>query len=588
VADPTQVAKINEGVSAWNAWRAQSNTAVDFSGADMAGKDLTGADLRSANFDHANMRGVTMGFGTLVWNANFNYAEMYEANLEGAELQDASFNGADIFKASFRDANLRCSDLSNPRGGLLQDQLAGADITNARLPELLSKLLAGLDNVKNISESARKLFLVVLAACLYTWLTIATTTDLNLITDRASSPLPIIQTSVRIVGFYIVSPLLLLCVYLYFHFYLQKLWEELASLPAVLQDGRPLHAKVDPWLMNDLVRSHVIRLNAGRPFMSYLQLWISVLVAWWMVPITMFLFWGRYLRRQEWHGTIFHAAMVTVASVAAWSLYRLAVESLRGKKRRPFTWKRILTGWRGYQAIIIGALVFASLVFASFGTIQGERPGLFGIFIRSPHGPLHFHPIPARTWMPSLMQSLDYHPFASLNNAQISEKGTDWSCRPGEEPHSVIGAQLAGVKLRNAEMMRSFLVDADLSRADLTDAYLLHSDFCGSQLTGATLSGALLNHADFSNAFLMGAKFDGADLDGVVFDQANVDVADFRGAKHLQVSALKRAKNWQTARYDKEMLKLLEPGGDQNKKTEPGTLPGSSPPPPPPSETSHP
>jgi hypothetical protein len=91
------------------------------------------------------------------------------------------------------------------------------------------------------------------------------------------------------------APLLLLCVYFYFHFYLQKLWEELGSLPAVLQDGRPLHAKVDPWLMNDLVRSHFIRLNTARPLLSYVQLWISVLLAWWVVPITMFLFWGRYL-----------------------------------------------------------------------------------------------------------------------------------------------------------------------------------------------------------------------------------------------------------------------------------------------------
>ena len=164
-------------------------------------------------------------------------------------------------------------------------------MTGAKLPEQLKTLYDKLENVKGISESARKIFLAVLAGCLYCWLTIATTTDVNLITNRASSPLPIIQTPIPIVGFYVVAPLLVLCVYFYFHFYLQKLWEELGSLPAVFPDGRPLHTKVDPWLLNDLVRAHLPKLNVNRPFLSYFQLWISVLLAWWVVPVTMFLFW---------------------------------------------------------------------------------------------------------------------------------------------------------------------------------------------------------------------------------------------------------------------------------------------------------
>jgi hypothetical protein len=46
---------------------------------------------------------------------------------------------------------------------------------------------AGLDNgQRDISESARKLFITMLVGCLYSWLTIATTTDVNLITNRVS------------------------------------------------------------------------------------------------------------------------------------------------------------------------------------------------------------------------------------------------------------------------------------------------------------------------------------------------------------------------------------------------------------------
>src|SRR5271166_4701502 len=333
--------KLNEGVAAWNEWvRAMPGFGADLQKADLSGKDLSGFDLRNAQLQGANLRGTEFGPGTLLWEAKITEgADLCQADFCGAELDKVDFTRSDLFQAKFREANLRGADLSSVTGGLRTEQLAGSDLTGAKLPEQLKKLYESLENVKGISESARKIFLAVLAACLYCWLTIATTTDVNLITNRASSPLPIIQTAIPIVGFYVVAPLLVLCVYFYFHFYLQKLWEELGSLPAVFPDGRPLHTKVDPWLLNDLVRAHLPRLNVGRPFLSYLQLWISVLLAWWIVPITLFLFWGRYLRRHEWIGTTFHVVLLVIALVAGVSLYRLAVATLRGDERVPFTWK---------------------------------------------------------------------------------------------------------------------------------------------------------------------------------------------------------------------------------------------------------
>ena len=80
----------------------------------------------------------------------------------------------------------------------------------------------------------------MLLGCVYSWLTIATTTDVKLLTNTASSPLPIIGTEIPIAWFYIAAPLVLIALYLYFHFYLQGLWESLASLPAIFPDGKRL------------------------------------------------------------------------------------------------------------------------------------------------------------------------------------------------------------------------------------------------------------------------------------------------------------------------------------------------------------
>ncbi len=228
MANPEHVAILQQGVARWNDWRKDKDgRSLDFSEADLTNRVLTGVDLRAANLSKAVLRGAKFGKGSLLWNANLSEADLYGANLRGADLQDVNFGGADLFQADLRESNLQGADLSTAKGGLLSRQLAGSDLTGAKLPEPLAKLYDSLSSVKEISGSAQKLFLALLAGCLYSWLTIAQTTDVELITNRATTPLPIIQAAIPIVGFYVVAPLILLCLYFYFHFYLQKLWEEL-------------------------------------------------------------------------------------------------------------------------------------------------------------------------------------------------------------------------------------------------------------------------------------------------------------------------------------------------------------------------
>jgi uncharacterized protein YjbI with pentapeptide repeats len=527
MADPIQVGKLNDGFTAWNTWRASNSSSIDLTRASFLGKNFTNFDLRFANFEHASLRGARLGYGTQAWNADFSFAELCEANFEGTDLYDANFNGADIFNASFRDANLRSADLSNVRGALRQEQLAGADLTAAKLPQSVSRLLASLDNLKSLSESAHNLFFAMLAACLYSWLTIATTTDVNLITNHASSPLPIIQTSIPIVGFFIVTPLLLLGIYFYFHFYLQKLMEEVASLPAVFQDGRPLHSKFNPWLINELVRSHFSRLKVERPFLSYVQLWISVLLAWWVVPITMFLFWGRYLRRHEWYGTIFHVVTLTVAIVGAWSLTRLIAATLRRTGRPPFNWKSTFTSRRLYQAIVVTVAGLAFFGAVSLGAIRGDLPENI---LERRH--LDVAELRMHTLIPALMWLIGYHPFADLSGQDISIKGTNWTGKPDEEPTSVTGAKLKGADLQNAHMESSFLVGADLTHANLSNVFLANANLRRVQLSGAQLAGTNFYDADLTGANLAGVHLSSSSLlSGANLSKADLSEARFVGTK---------------------------------------------------------
>ena len=500
--------------------------------------------MRGANLQGANLRSAKLSRSSILREASLR-----DVDLSGADLQHVNFEDADLCGANLREANLQGADLSSVTGGLRTEQLAGVDLSGAKLPKQLETLYDKLENVKGISESARKIFLTVLAGCLYCWLTIATTTDVNLITNRASSPLPIIQTAIPIVGFYVVVPLLVLCVYFYFHFYLQKLWEELGSLPAVFHDGRPLHTKVDPWLLNDLVRSHLPKLNLDRPFLSYLQLWISVLLAWWVVPITMFLFWGRYLRRHEQIGTAFHVVLLVLSIVAAVCLYRLAVATLRGAERKGFAWKRTLTSRRTYQTAAIA--VAAGIVFGlvSVGAIRGVRldKPIFGI--QMPRSEKQWEDLPEMpwekwwekakadgrwTWVPRAMALIGNPPFANLDGAEVSQKKPNWTSKKTDNDNddldSVIRAQLRGANLRYASAERAFFAGADLDEADLTGADLGGAKLSIADLWDANLTFANLSRADLSHANLSRADLSGANLIDTDLTEADLKDADLTHA----------------------------------------------------------
>jgi uncharacterized protein YjbI with pentapeptide repeats len=416
-------------------------------------------------------------------------------------------------------------------------------------------------------------------------------------------------------------------VYFYFHFYLQKLWEELGSLPAVFPDGRPLHAKVDPWLLNDLVRSHMPKLSVNRPFLSYLQLWISVLLAWWVVPITMLLFWGRYLRRHELIGTAFHLLLLAISLVAAVRLYQLAVATLCGVERRPFTWKSMLISRRSYGTAALACAAYALFGLVSFGALEGVRSNapILGHTPKSEeeyreNGP-HRAGMPVygpRSWVPRWMAFLGYPPFANLEAAEVSQKSATWSGEKEKDQDidHVVGGQLSRVDLRYAsashaffagadlrgadlraadlsaaDLRRADLEDADLSMASLSDANLrganlvyarlfetglAYADLRGGVLKDTNLIGAFLYRADLrgvdlsraelSNADLQQANLSGADLRRTHLDNATLDYTNLTSARNLNLEQLKSAWKWEKAFYDDATLKALGLPPDHNEK----------------------
>ena len=413
--DLTALEALNAGAEAWNHWReAHPEDTPDLSDTDLAERDLRGADLRGV---------------------------------------------------SLRGADLREADLSDTKG-LSVPQLAGAILARATLPKGLSTENGqdhfNLTNVEEASRNARKLFLSMLLVCAYTLLTAATTTDAALVTNSGTSPLPIVGSRIAIVRFYLVTPVLLLGFYVYFHLYAQRLWESLALLPAVLPDGRRLDKAVYPWLLNGLVTAHRKRLTEDLPPFFRLQYWASLFAAWGIVPATILVLWGVYLKRQEAAGSLSLALVLVVCAGLGLGFYQIARSTLQGGllkipapgalDLRETLWE--FAGW--------AALTFFGL-FVFYASYEAARGSVLGISLN-----------------------------ANFERQDVSIKPAGWEW---EDLRLVQGARLDGRNLRNAKAQGAFLAKANLQAADLTGADLREADLRGANLTGATLDFADLRGA---------------------------------------------------------------------------------------------
>ncbi len=142
MANPEHLAKLKEGVKAWNQWREQ-NAAIQpdlseanlYHGVWLDRAFLRGANLRGAFLSGANLRWVDLGRADLgqadLGEADLTGAHLGRAFLASAKLNKANLRGADLGGASLLWANLSGADLSE--SNLSEAKLVGSDFWNADL-----------------------------------------------------------------------------------------------------------------------------------------------------------------------------------------------------------------------------------------------------------------------------------------------------------------------------------------------------------------------------------------------------------------------------------------------------------------------
>ncbi|MBP0018308.1 MAG: pentapeptide repeat-containing protein [Cyanobacteria bacterium SBLK] len=146
MANEDQLARLKQGVEAWNDWREENPSIrinlinADLRSANLINADLINADLRSANLINADLRSANLINADLInanlsdadlINANLSYANLSYTNLININLGDAILSSANLRNADFINANLRSANLIN--ANLINANLINADLINANL-----------------------------------------------------------------------------------------------------------------------------------------------------------------------------------------------------------------------------------------------------------------------------------------------------------------------------------------------------------------------------------------------------------------------------------------------------------------------
>jgi uncharacterized protein YjbI with pentapeptide repeats len=490
----SDIADALEKHAEWLNAAGEAGVQADFSRKNLASADLVDAKLRDAIFQK-----------TVLKAADLTLADLRGASLLQANLADATLLGARLQQADLQAANLRGAT------GLLGSQLAGTNLFGAVLPETV-RPFDGLKLARDAAKRAGWLLITSLLLEGIVSLRIFTTSDSQLVKNSTALPFSALQTTLPFVPFYLFGPVVIFVLYVCFHLYLQRLWEGIAQLPAIFPDGRKLDECI-PWFARWPARKRFKWLKNSPPSLAFLEAGIAIILFYWTTPLTVLLFWGRYLTLQDLRGTMLHIFLAACAFAAALNFPKMSVRAFSADPSVAVKGKK---SWKQSTALLLKVApigFWLLLLLMSVGTIQGVPHDFRLTMQASAPG--------VRVWAPEALWMIGYNPFPQLTETDVSTKPPGWSGR--EEDLSLVkGANLNRLRLRYAQAYRAFLAKARFWRTDLRSAYLSEADLREANLRQADLQYALLDHARLTRATLRETDLRSANLDRADLRDANL------------------------------------------------------------------
>ncbi|MCX6381727.1 MAG: pentapeptide repeat-containing protein [Armatimonadetes bacterium] len=508
-------------------------------------------------------------------------------------LSELDFGTTDCRDANFHDADLSFSDLSKVTN-LSVDMLAGANLSGANLPAALP-LDSFVSRVDDRIKDTGKFFLVLLGADAYSLLTLFSTKslDLKLITNSADAVLPVLNISISIVNFCLITPLILTGGYIYYLLELQRLWEELARLPMLFPDKRKVHERVYPWFVTFLVsrRSpHYQKMETGSRVFAFVQNTLLILLTWAATPLTIVYF-GLNMVKTRNSGQLYTLEiLLTLCLTWGITTYTATIRGLKHSKRpetvvspAPPAKKRRVSSRREVATLLAYlAVLFFAIDKLTYGLVDGVP--LYSENRLEGHKQIPTYDV--RVWARQLTRPLEvigYSAFPNLKGMEVSTKLTppvsatiansiwDWeqqeadflkqyaikteevkslaaklyeiapASKEYETKRSKLSIEIEKVKAQQDILLQNYL--GRVKRADLRNAKLRYLDAERAFLVGANVAGADMRRAQLQEANLIGLRGGSLGMEGEVnyvkpvdFEQASLWHANLIGANLIRAN----------------------------------------------------
>ena len=226
-------------------------------------------------------------------------------------------------------------------------------------------------------------------------------------------------------------------------------------------------------------------------------------MAWWLVPVTLFALWARYLPAHDLGGLTWLAFLIGATTFFGRHTFRLARDPARGGAAGRVTPPggrsrtllsrvlRELPRLRGGQIIIWFLLPFLIMVGLSVSASTQSPRDADGSAVSSlstpEHGSREINPTPAK-----LLNFVRIRTYADLREAELAQMPQDWD---GQHWGEIKRVELRDRNLAFAEATSAFLANADLRGATLTGAQLGFAQLQGADLRAAQLQDGVLWHA---------------------------------------------------------------------------------------------
>lgn len=392
---------------------------------------------------------------------------------------------------------------------------------------------------KASSERNRAYFFVYLAALLYVFLIVASTRDVQLLVPTLGVKLPLVDVTLPLVWFYLLSPIAILALHFNFLQNLDSHHHRLVEWSrACGPDGVPRHQI--PAFLFDYARLERQGFWPGaiRRINAFLCLDLAPLVL-----VAMLVGFARY---QSAAATAWHLACVALAFAMSLAVRREFQRHEATLTSEPRIWSislraRWLAGIVGFALIgYVGLAAFVALADGdTFTAWSGGERRLHRALYRADAWPSGVWRL--KRAVVSLAPRIEVAPSERLALPSESELKTIAALR-GEKEWSVLfaregfGLDLSGRSLRLASLPGAFLPHVDLRNTSLDGA-----DLRGANLQGAVLDRTSLQDATLSEANLRGASIrrsnlqnvsaSFAEMQGVMLERTSLAGGDFHLAR---------------------------------------------------------